>query len=242
MASEQKTHEPVRDRTTTNPFSDVRIVESWRLNAQAWTVAVRKGQIESRKQVTDQAIVDTILSRSPVSVLDIGCGEGWLARELAARNIHVMGIDVVPSLIEEAQRAGGGDFRLMSYEEIAAGKLKVAVDVVVSNFALLGKESVEGVFQAVPSLLSAHGTFVIQTLHPMMACGDLPYQDGWREGSWAGFSADFANPAPWYFRTLESWMKLFVENGFRRCEIREPLHPKTHKPASVIILGDRVRC
>ena len=225
---------------TPAPFSDTEIVESWCLNASAWTAAVREGQIESRKLVTDRAIIDTVLSRSPRSVLDIGCGEGWLARELAARNIHVVGTDVVPSLIETAQHAGGGDFRLLSYEEIAAGKLKVSVDVAVSNFALLGKESVEGVFQAVPSLLSAHGTFVIQTLHPMMACGDLPYQDGWREGSWAGFSADFANPAPWYFRTLESWIKLFVDNGFRPREIREPVHPKTHKPASVIILGDRV--
>lgn len=225
---------------TPTPFSDTEIVESWCLNASAWTAAVREGQIESRKLVTDRAIIDTVLSRSPRSVLDIGCGEGWLARELAARNIHVVGTDVVPSLIETAQHAGGGDFRLLSYEEIAAGKLKVSVDVAVSNFALLGKESVEGVFQAVPSLLNAHGIFVIQTLHPMQACGDLPYQDGWREGSWAGFSADFANPAPWYFRTLESWIKLFVDNGFRPREIREPVHPKTHKPASVIILGDRV--
>lgn len=224
---------------TPAPFSDTEIVESWRLNASAWTIAVREGQIESRKQVTDQAIVDTLLGLSPRSVLDIGCGEGWLARELAVRNIPVVGTDVVPRLIDEAQHAGGGDFRVMSHEEIAAGKLKVSVDVVVSNFALLGKESVEGVFQAVPSLLNAYGTFIVQTLHPAMACGDFPYQDGWREGSWAGFSADFANPAPWYFRTLESWIKLFVDNGLRPREIREPIHPKTHKPVSVMILGDR---
>lgn len=222
---------------TTTPYSDTEIVESWRLNAQAWTAAVREGQIESRKQITDQAIVDAIISRSPRSVLDIGCGEGWLARELNVRNIHVLGTDVVPRLIEEAERAGGGDFLMKSYEEIAAGKLKVSVDVVVSNFALLGKESVEGVFRVAPSLLNAHGAFVIQTLHPVMACGDLPYQDGWREGSWAGFSADFANPAPWYFRTLESWIKLFVDNGFGLPEIREPFHPKTHKPASIIMIG-----
>ena len=115
----------------TDPFSDAKIVESWRNNAPAWTVAVREGQVESRRQVTDQAIIDAILSRSPRSVLDMGCGEGWLARELVARNIDVLGIDVVPKFIEEAQRAGGGDFRVMSYEEIAAGNLDVSVDVVV---------------------------------------------------------------------------------------------------------------
>ena len=222
----------------TEPFSDAKIVESWGINALPWTAAVRGGQIESRKQITDQAIIDAVISRLPRSVLDMGCGEGWLVRELAARKMHVVGTDVVQKLVEEARRAGGGDFRLLSYEEIAAGKLKVSVDVVVCNFALLGKESVEGVFGAVPSLLNSHGTFVVQTLHPLIACGDLPYRDGWREGSWAGFSTDFSNPAPWYFRTLESWVKLFVDSGFRLREVREPLHPKTQKPASIIFVGE----
>lgn len=220
------------------PFSDKRIVESWGLNALPWTAAVREGQIESRKQITDQAIIDTILRCLPVSVLDIGCGEGWLGRELAARNVHVVGTDVVPKLVEEARRAGGGEFRILSYEELAAGELKISVDVVVCNFALFGKESVEGVFRAVPSLLNANGIFVVQTLHPVMACGDLPYRDGWREGSWAGFSSDFSNPAPWYFRTLQSWIKLFVDSGFRLCEVREPIHPITQNPASIIFIGE----
>ena len=36
-----------------DPFSDAKIVESWGKNATSWTVAVREGQIESRRQVTD---------------------------------------------------------------------------------------------------------------------------------------------------------------------------------------------
>ena len=222
----------------TDLFSDAKIVESWGKNARSWTVAVREGQIESRKQVTNQAIVDAILSRSPRSVLDIGCGEGWLVRELATRNIHAIGVDVIPGLVEAAHRAGGGDFRVLSYEEIAAGRLAVSVDALVCNFSLLGKDSVEGVFRAAPSLLDSHGSLIVQTLHPLMACGDLPYRDGWREGSWAGFSTDFCDPAPWYFRTLESWIELFVDGGFRLREVREPLHPKTQKPASMIFIGE----
>ena len=221
-----------------DPLSDAKIVESWGKNVSSWTLAVREGQIESRRQITDQAIIDAILSRSPRSVLDIGCGEGWLVRELAARNIDVIGIDVVPEFIEVAQRAGGGDFRVVSYEEIAAGELRVSVDVLVCNFALLGKESVEGIFEAAPSLLNSGGSFLVQTLHPLITCGDLPYRDGWREGSWAGFSPAFTAPVPWYFRTMENWIKLFVDNGFRLREVREPLHPKTHKPASVIFIGE----
>lgn len=222
----------------TDLFSDAKIVELWAKNAQPWTVSVREKQIESRNQGTDQAVVDAILSCSPRSVLDIGCGEGWLVRKLAANNVSVVGIDVVPALIEAAERAGGGDFFAMSYEEIATGKLEVSVDVIVCNFSLLGKESVEGIFRVAPSLLDRHGSFIVQTLHPVIACGDLPYREGWRRGSWAGFSADFSDPPPWYFRTLESWIKLFVDGGFRLREVREPVQEETQKPASVIFIGE----
>ncbi|MDD5580291.1 MAG: methyltransferase domain-containing protein [Methylobacter sp.] len=218
---------------------DAKIISSWRKNAIPWTVTVREGQIESRKLITDQAIVNAVLSRSPHSVLDMGCGEGWLARELAAREIKVAGIDVVPDLIEQARMGGGGDFQVLSHEELADGKLKVRVDLIVCNFALFGKQSVDGLFKVMPSLLNAQGSLIIQTLHPLMACGNFPYLDGWRTGSWAGFSADFTDPAPWYFRTLESWVKLFLNNGFRLLDMREPVYPLTRQPASVIFIAEK---
>jgi 2-polyprenyl-3-methyl-5-hydroxy-6-metoxy-1,4-benzoquinol methylase len=220
-----------------DPINETSITDSWRKNAAPWIVAVRQGKIESR-QVTDQAIVDAILSRSPNSVLDLGCGEGWLGRALANKDVHVIGVDIIPGLVEQAQGAGGGDFRVASFQEIAAGKFHASVDAVVCNFALLGKGSVEGIFRSIPSLLNPHGSFVVQTLHPIVACGEHPYQDGWREGSWDGFGPDFTDPAPWYFRTLESWIRMFVENGLRLLEMRESLHSKTQKPASVIFVAE----
>lgn len=222
---------------SSDPLSDARIVDSWRKNASPWTAAVRENQIASRALVTNKAIVDAVLSRSPRTVLDIGCGEGWLARALTDRGVRAIGVDVVPALIEQARKAGGGEFSVSSYEDIAAGALDVKVDVAVANFSLIGKESVEGVIRRAPSLLEDGGSLVIQTLHPVASCGDESYTDGWRQGSWAGFSNDFSDPAPWYFRTLESWENLLVGSGFRILETREPLHPETGKPASVIFIA-----
>ncbi len=223
---------------TSDPLSDARIVDSWRKNASPWTAAVRENQIASRTLVTNKAIVDAVLSRSPRTVLDIGCGEGWLARSLSEHGIRAIGVDAVPALIEQARKAGGGEFRVMSYDDIAGGSLDVSVDLVVANFSLIGKESVENVIRRAPSLLNSRGSLVIQTLHPVASCGDESYSDGWRLGSWAGFSEEFSDPAPWYFRTMESWEHLLADSGFRILETREPVHPETGKPASVIFIAE----
>ena len=105
--------------------------------------------------------------------------------------------------------------------------------------ALIGKEAVDGLFAAAPSYLRASGSLLVQTVHPVMACGEAPYIDGWRAGSWAGFSDDFQDAPPWYFRTVSSWIALFADHGLRLAEMREPLHPRTGKPVSLILAGTR---
>jgi SAM-dependent methyltransferase len=221
-----------------DPLSDEKIVESWLKNAEPWTAAVRENQIESRRLVTNRAIIETVLARHPRSVLDVGCGEGWLARALSQHGIDVVGVDAVPALIEQARRAGGGDFRVASYDDIIGGELKVVVDSAVANFSLIGKESVSGLLERLPGLLTAKGTLIIQTLHPLTVSGDAPYRDGWRAGSWSGFSDAFTDPAPWYFRTIESWVTLLVDSGLRLAEIREPFHPGIGRPASIIFVAE----
>ncbi|MFT7404547.1 class I SAM-dependent methyltransferase [Zhongshania sp.] len=209
------------------------IVKSWYKNVDAWTNAVRDAQISSRVTVTDAAIVNAVVARSPASVLDLGCGEGWLARALTDLGLSTVGLDVVPDLIAKAS-ARGGKFKVLSYQEFAAGKWSQQVDCVVCNFSLLGKELVGGVLRAMPAVMGASGHCIIQTLHP--AYVGEPYCDGWRQGSWAGFSSDFVEPPPWYFRTLSSWLSLFADCGLHLKEFIEPLNTDTGQPASLIFV------
>ena len=193
----------------TTSSSELQILDAWEVNAHAWERAVRDRRIESRRLVTDQAIVNAVLSRSPRKVIDLGCGEGWLARTLAGAGVSVVGVDVVPSLVEAAQAQGGGEFHLLSYADVAAGALARRADVVVCNFSLLGEASVDELLAAVPSLLEAGGVLLVQTLHPLACAAAEPYRDGWREGSWDGCGEGFGKPAPWYFRTLGGWLAAF---------------------------------
>jgi 2-polyprenyl-3-methyl-5-hydroxy-6-metoxy-1,4-benzoquinol methylase len=218
---------------------DAEIVVSWRKNAEAWTRAVRDQEIESRRVATDAAILKAVRARAPRVVLDVGCGEGWLTRALAAEGARVTGVDAVPALVERARGAGGGDFRVMTYEDVAAGALGVAYDAAVCNFSLIGKDPVDRLVRAMPSVLASGGALFVQTVHPLMTTGDLPYVDGWREGSWAGFGAEFTDPAPWYFRTVETWVALIVSAGLRLEGLREPIHPVTGRPASILFTAVR---
>ncbi|WP_233828582.1 class I SAM-dependent methyltransferase [Paraburkholderia sp. ZP32-5] len=217
-----------------DPLSDGKIVDSWKRNASPWINAVRAGEIESRRLITDQAALDAILDCKPATVLDLGCGEGWLALALQQHGMCVTAVDVVPELVRAATAAGVIDARTLSYEDIATGRLELKTDVVICNFSLLGKESVDGLLRAMPMLLQPDGSLIVQTLHPLMACGDLPYVDGWRSGSWTGFGDAFTDAPPWYFRTLQTWIESMSASGLAVREMREPLHPRTGRPASVI--------
>lgn len=216
-------------------LTDEKILQSWSRNSDPWVAAVRGKEIASRALVTDAAIVEAVRSCAPRTGVDLGCGEGWLVRALP--EVDMVGVDAIGGLVEAARAGGGGEFRVMSYEEIAAGQLQLATDVAVCNFSLIGEAATAGLLRAAPSYLRPGGTLIVQTVHPLVSCGDAPYADGWREGSWAGFSSDFTDPAPWYFRTLASWVSMFVDSGLRITSLREPVHPDTGKPVSLILMG-----
>jgi 2-polyprenyl-3-methyl-5-hydroxy-6-metoxy-1,4-benzoquinol methylase len=212
------------------------ILTSWAVNAIAWTRAVRRGEIRSRERVTNGAILEAITAAAPRTLLDLGCGEGWLAHHCARQGIEALGTDAVAELTAIAAESAppGARFQTLTYQQIAAGGLRERFDVVVANFSLLGDRSLDDLFQALPKLLAPGGCVLVQTLHPLLVCADHAYADGWREGSWAGFSPAFRAPAPWYFRTLESWMRLFHRHKLVVKEMREPLDPLSGQPASVI--------
>ncbi len=218
-------------------FNDKQVLTSWAANADAWTNAIKNQEIESRRLVTNQAIVDAITCYSPRTVVDMGCGEGWLVRELANRGVAAIGVDATPELITNAKILGG-EFHVVSYEDICLGNFQYpCVDAIAFNFSLVGKESVEGVIEEIKRYLSSSGNIYIQTVHPLIATGELPYQDGWRLETWDGFGSRFVEPSPWYFRTLESWVNLLVYSGFNILECREPINPNTQKPASLILIA-----
>lgn len=213
-----------------------RLEDSWTANADAWTRVVRERGIESRRLVTDAAVREAILARRPRRVLDVGCGEGWLCRELTAHGIAVTGVDYSEPLIAAARALGGGEFHHLAGADLAAAALG-RFDLAVCNFALLA-DDVAPMLVALRQVVEPDGGLVIQTLHPWTAGGGGEYRDGWRIERFDAFGGDFGQPMPWYFRTLESWLSALSASGWRVESLHEPLHPVSGRPASLLIVAN----
>ncbi len=217
------------------------IIQSWKINAKKWIKTIENSEIESRQLITNTAILNNVLKRNPKSVLDIGCGEGWLVNTLVKHGIAAIGIDAIPTLIKNAKNKGKGKFKVMTYEALTKGApLKQApFDIISINFALFENRKTAQLIKKLPSYLSDDdGQIIIQTLHPFSIATDKRYESAWRKNSWEGLKRNFKQPHKWYFRTLEDWIKLFRKAKLNLVELQEPLHPKTGRPASIVfVLG-----
>src|SRR5262244_2676117 len=85
-------------------------------------------------------ILDLVLDgRARLEALDVGCGTGFLALELAARGHHVVGVDFASAMIEEARRKAAARGLSVRFEEADAEQLPFAprsFDLVVSRHVL----------------------------------------------------------------------------------------------------------
>lgn len=225
------------------------VIRAWKANAKAWINVIQQNKVASR-QVTNKAIVRALLDLLPkenrsLSVLDLGCGEGWLCRELASKGIRMTGVDVVPALIEQALLSTPDltppvHYSVFSYEAVAGGALGQRYDGVVCNFSLLDENSVKLLFSQVHTLLNPGGVLILQTLHPdkaAMANSPADTDHCWKQENWQGFEEPFPAPSPWFYRPLQEWQSLFHQSRLIPLEVIEPRHPDTGELMSLIMAG-----
>ena len=217
---------------------------SWNKNADYWTEAVRGQHIESRRLATDDAMVSALLKYKCQRILDLGCGEGWLARNLAKHDLEAIGIDASKALIEKAQEAAheypSGPYYCLNYQELLsnASPIKSQFDAIAANFSLLD-QGLEPILTGLHHYVRPAGHLLIQTVHPSVS--GPPYSDGWRHESFQAMKAssdapDWA-PMPWYFRTLGSWIQLLHQTQWQLVELQEPVHPELQRPLSVLFIA-----
>jgi 2-polyprenyl-3-methyl-5-hydroxy-6-metoxy-1,4-benzoquinol methylase len=214
------------------------IIRSWEENSHAWTATVRENLIESRILATNAAILDAIGQLQPRRILDVGCGEGWLAHALDQNGFDVVGFDGCADLIRRCQeKPGNASFLQLCYEELVRNPLVIhgLFDCVACNYSLFD-ENIRPLLSTLRTKLADQGTLVIQTLNPHL--GDESAQSshsGWRIEDFRSMSVPFPSKMPYYFRSLESWLNEFDCAGLELFQVREPLHPRLGTPLSLIL-------
>ena len=98
--------------------------------------------------------------------LDIGCGEGRLARDLQTAGHTVLGIDPSPKLAEAA-RAGDPPTQVLVTDANAIPLDDAIADLAVACMSLLNIADLDGAVAEIARVLQPGGRFCFATAHPM---------------------------------------------------------------------------
>jgi trans-aconitate methyltransferase len=142
------------------------------------------------------------------AILDLGCGTGELAAELARRGARVLALDSDPAMVAAARRRLGDDRVLLADGHDFT--LAEPVDAVFSNAALHWMPRPAEVAVRVRAALRPGGRFVAE----LGGAGNI---DAILEALAAAMAeAGLPEPAcPWYFPTLAEYAALLEAAGFR---------------------------
>ena len=103
-------------------------------------------------------------------VLEVGCGEGRVCRDLAARGYRVTGLDASPTLVAAAgERDRMGDYVVGRAEALPFGD--AGFDLVVAYNSLMDVEDMPGAVLEAARVLRANGRLCACVTHPLADAG-----------------------------------------------------------------------
>jgi SAM-dependent methyltransferase len=148
------------------------LTEAWEAEAGDWTAWARAPGHDSYWRFHRDAFLE-LVPPPGVLTLDVGCGEGRLARDLAALGHRVVALDLAPSLVRLAAEAGGG---LLGVVRADAARLPVpdgAVDLVVAFMSLQDMDDMDGTMREIGRVLRAGGRLCLAVVHPVCSGGSF---------------------------------------------------------------------
>jgi len=197
--------------------------EAWETHAQWWQDGHTDGaDPEYVEQIVP--IVRTALEGSRV-VLDIGAGEGQLARDLTEHGAQVTGLDPsVAQLRTALQRAGGPTYALGAAAALPFAD--VAFDGVLACLVFEHITEMEAAMAEIGRVLQPGGRFVLILNHPLMQSPDSGWIDDyileeqyWRIGPYLPVdireeTLDKGVTLPFVHRPTSAYLNAMFANGF----------------------------
>ncbi len=197
----------------------------------------------NRMYIIDPAMWNLFGDVNGLTILDAGCGNGYLTRQLMLKGATTIGIDFSRRFIQfckeiENKSNLGCEFYEGSLTEMSMFETQ-AFDMVVSNVVMVDVLDYETAFKEIARVLKDNGRFIWSNTHPVFGrsttAGDFKFPKDSRRNEeryikmidcYFETGAEMINwfKAPtWQFiRTLEDYSKALKNAGFVISEIREP--------------------
>ncbi len=146
--------------------------EIWDRKARFWDALHGEAGNGFHRRLIEPSVLQLLDLRAGETVLDIGCGNGALARRLAALGARVTAFDFSRNMIELARGRGNAgaaiDYRVMdASDEDAMLQLGARhYDAITCTMALMDMPTVTPLFRAASQLLRREGRLVFATAHP----------------------------------------------------------------------------
>ena len=204
---------------------------SWEENSGWWQTHFTDGaDPEYAEQILP--LVDTHLAGAR-RVVDVGCGEGQVARRIAALGADVVGIDPTSAQIREANARAGGP----RYARAHAAALPIpseSVDAVVACLVLEHIEPFEPAIDEIARVLAPDGLFVLFLNHPLLQTPGSGFVDDhilgeqyWRVGPYLPDDETLEEVAPgvrlpFMHRPLGRYINVMADRGLLADHMDEP--------------------
>jgi SAM-dependent methyltransferase len=149
----------------------VSLSEHWERHAADWTRWAREPGHDSYWRFHRERFFELLPPPGRLT-LDVGCGEGRLARDLKERGHNVRGFDASPALVEAARRADPS-LDVTQADATALPLEDGASDLVISFMVLMNVDDLGGVVRDAARVLEPAGRFCIAITHPINTAGEF---------------------------------------------------------------------
>jgi SAM-dependent methyltransferase len=147
----------------------VSLSEHWERHAAEWTRWAREPGHDSYWRFHRDRFLE-LLPQPGRLTLDVGCGEGRLARDLEERGHNVRAFDASPALVEAA-RSADPSLDVAQADAAALPLENGASDLVVSFMVLMNVDDLGSVVSEAARVLEPGGRFCIAITHPINTAG-----------------------------------------------------------------------
>ncbi len=179
------------------------------------------------------ALLDLAGDVSGLRLLEVACGQGRVARELARRGATLTGLDISAALLAQARAYEAAEPLGIGYlhaDVTAPSALEGrAFDGVVCNYGLSDIDDLDGVLANVARWLRPGGAFVFSLLHPCFPGwgSDAPsswppgqgyYQEGW----WLASNTGYRGRVGSSHRMISTYLNSLTRHGLALDHAVEP--------------------